>query len=291
MPSRLPDPAFWTRYHDELSVASDFRDPIVAHRKWATPSSCQSTHHMKLFILRMLGIACLIVSGTCFSLSLKSSGIFTSTTQHTRDYDELEAIDPVQDLGTVNQGEILSSQFQLFNGSRSPIRITDVRAGCDCTNARVASTHLEPGSGTTLTCQWNTTAKRKRTYTDILIYYESDKPNDSTTLAVRMTANVIPDYYNQPDTLQFESSIKSERVVELTAGNLKDLRITGSYTTHTAFQAKVIPGLSQVCVSFDPIAWSNERARAFLIISTNSTIEPERRIELIVVSNGRDASH
>jgi Protein of unknown function (DUF1573) len=57
----------------------------------------------------------------------------------------LEITPPIFDAGSVRQGEIIASVFQLKNATRSIIQIESSRSSCSCSVSSISNRKLHPG--------------------------------------------------------------------------------------------------------------------------------------------------
>lgn len=63
---------------------------------------------------------------------------------------------PVKDLGGTKQGDLLKHRFVIKNNSNKTVELDEIRIPCDCTNAELEKTTLEPGETTGVVMTMNT---------------------------------------------------------------------------------------------------------------------------------------
>jgi hypothetical protein len=92
------------------------------------------------------------------------------------------------DFGTVNEGEVVEHNFEIYNTGGDVLRINHVRASCGCTAVKPEKDDLEPGEGTTIKVSFNT-ARRKGNQRKHVYVLSNDPLNPEVRLS--FTANII----------------------------------------------------------------------------------------------------
>src|SRR6202795_2178824 len=85
-------------------------------------------------------------------------------------FDELS-----KDFGSVPHGTVAVHPFRLVNNTGSPVRITNVRVSCGCTNARALQSYLAPGQETAILAQMDT--RRFYNTKNVTIFVQFDQPH------------------------------------------------------------------------------------------------------------------
>lgn len=68
----------------------------------------------------------------------------------------IEWLDPVvQDLGSIQKGQIAEITWKFKNTGNKPLYITDVRAGCGCTTPDVPKEPIAPGAQSEIKAKFN----------------------------------------------------------------------------------------------------------------------------------------
>ena len=65
----------------------------------------------------------------------------------------------VYDFGALERGELVVCKFNFKNEGKNPLLISDVRAGCGCTNVKFPLKPVAPGKGGAIEVTYNTSGK------------------------------------------------------------------------------------------------------------------------------------
>ena len=203
----------------------------------------------------------------------------------------LEAVQPLDDIGEIGQGETKSVEFELVNHYPRNVEIKDVSTTCSCTNVDLTKHLLAPGEKVALKADWRTGASRGKRTTDLFVLFapEGGAPGRMT---LRVQGTVVPDMLYSPDTLDFEKGTSATKSVVFSPGRMPDGELKKAWCTHHAFAATLAPGSHEVAVSFDFGKWTVDDDNlqpgsvGFLQVETTSPHEPVCRIPLVVRERG-----
>jgi hypothetical protein len=68
-------------------------------------------------------------------------------------------VNELHDFGNLKSGESVACSFKFTNEGKNPLLISDVKAGCGCTNVKYPLKPVEPGKGGTIEIKYNTRGK------------------------------------------------------------------------------------------------------------------------------------
>ena len=164
------------------------------------------------------------------------------------------------DFGSQETGTTITHQFAFHNHGKSILRVTDVRAACGCTVAKVSTTELLPGTSAFVEVKLNLTRLKGKIKKHLVV--ETNDPQTPITRFsmhgdVIMNVEMAPEITRIPQIQAGDSVTKSVRV-----SALNDLKfdITGLTTSRPGISAKF------------------------------ATIKPGREYNITIVYNAPDAS-
>ncbi len=105
-----------------------------------------------------------------------------------------------KDFGSVPHGTLAVHPFRIVNNTSAPVRITNVRVSCGCTDARALQTYLAPGQETAILAKMDT--RRFYNTKNVTIFVQFDLPQfEEVRLWVQ--ANSRDDVSFSPEILNF----------------------------------------------------------------------------------------
>lgn len=141
------------------------------------------------------------------------------------------------DFGSQETGKTITHQFAFHNHGKSILRVTDVRAACGCTVAKVSATKLLPGTSAFVEVKLNLTRLKGEIKKHLVV--ETNDPQTPITRFsmhgnVIMNVDVTPEITRIPRIQAGDSVTKNVRV-----SALKDLKfeITGLTTSRPDISA------------------------------------------------------
>ncbi len=88
------------------------------------------------------------------------------------------------DFGTVKQGEVLKTQFEISNEGKDPLKILKTKASCGCTIGIPEKQILKPGEVTLLNVTFNTAGRVGKQHKTIRIF-SNDPRNSEIVLTIK----------------------------------------------------------------------------------------------------------
>ncbi|MFN0213370.1 MAG: DUF1573 domain-containing protein [Saprospiraceae bacterium] len=98
------------------------------------------------------------------------------------------AQDTIQ-IGSVNEGEVITKSFQVTNTGAKPYIIKDVKATCDCTVLHRPSFPIMPGETADIRVEFATMGKIGKTTPGVIVY-DNTRPNGRHI--VYLNAEIVP---------------------------------------------------------------------------------------------------
>lgn len=98
------------------------------------------------------------------------------------------AQDTIQ-IGSVNEGEVITRSFQVTNTGAKPYIIKDVKATCDCTVLHRPSFPIMPGETADIRVEFATAGKIGKTTPGVIVY-DNTRPNGRHI--VYLNAEIVP---------------------------------------------------------------------------------------------------
>ncbi len=102
---------------------------------------------------------------------------------------KIKAVNPVEDLGTLVEGQIAKESFIVKNEGTADLIIDKVRASCGCTAAAPAKKKLKPGEQTTVNVEFNSSGRSGLQQKYVYVFSNDPKTPE---LRLSFTAVVVP---------------------------------------------------------------------------------------------------
>lgn len=94
------------------------------------------------------------------------------------------------DFGTINEGEIVKTDFVFTNTGKSPLNIRETQANCGCTVSNPEKETLAPGESSKITVTFNSKGRRGRQQKMVTIFSNDPKaPTQRITIKGRVSSN------------------------------------------------------------------------------------------------------
>ncbi|MEM8584985.1 MAG: DUF1573 domain-containing protein [Bacteroidota bacterium] len=139
--------------------------------------------------------------------------LFSTLTAQPQFYDSgLASIDFVQetyDFGEIEEGEIVTHEFEFINRGSRPLVISDARGSCGCTVPTWSQEPVEPGKRGSIVVQFNSTGKRGERNQKVTITANTDP--EQTFIFLRGLVNSI------------DAEVSSDQNYQLVAKNEKPI--------------------------------------------------------------------
>jgi hypothetical protein len=81
----------------------------------------------------------------------------------------IEWVEPVKDLGTINEGQKLQISFQLKNTGTTPLVLQSVVPGCGCTLADYPKEPIAPGKEAAITASFDSQGREGQQHKEITV--------------------------------------------------------------------------------------------------------------------------
>ncbi len=158
------------------------------------------------------------------------------------DAGSLVAESPVLDFGAVAAGQPQDGLFVLKNAGKETLTITEVKSACNCTNADLNNTSLEPGQ--TVELFFTYTPDKKLGKVSKNIWVKTAAPAQPEKLTLTFTANVAKPLIAKPDVLRFRADrdVKNSIAVESIDG--RPFKITGCSSSRNVATFAYDPAVS-----------------------------------------------
>lgn len=166
----------------------------------------------------------------------------------------------VLDLGQINQGEKVTTAFEIKNETNTEYKNVKLISSCGCTITTPIPDHFSPGDSFRPNVEFYSTGKRGKTGTNLLLEYYSSQGRKETKL-IELVADVKPNIYLTPTKLSFSSNdrFNSEKTIQLNSHNGVGFMIDLLSIDHFAFDCE------EVFESAKDVE-SNSKARSIRII-------------------------
>lgn len=89
------------------------------------------------------------------------------------------------DFGTITQGDTVDRDFKFKNSGKSPLVITEAKAGCGCTTPTFSKEPIGPGKSSSIHVHFNSTGKMGMQYKPVTI------TTNGGTFVVVLKGNVV----------------------------------------------------------------------------------------------------
>lgn len=224
----------------------------------------------------------LLLLAACVSLGVSIGSAIAARAAKTG---RLVIKDPERFFGKLPQGAKVDGSFVLTNDSSDVLEIIDIQKGCDCTEAKASKSTLAPGSSAALNAIWSTGARRGLSSTFIGVVYNYIRDGTKTAparAAIRLIADIVPDFAFEPDPLSFKSGASETKTLRLLPVHFADVRLKDASCVHQAFKISSDPNTNTITIQFDHRSWSDEIRYAELVVVTNSPNEAQCRIPINV---------
>ena len=88
------------------------------------------------------------------------------------------------DFGDVHVGDVVETQFSVFNRGDAFLNIDDVRTSCGCTKATVVNPEIRPGQGTGISVSYDSSGQRPGKKTQTVFVHSNDSKNPVARLQI-----------------------------------------------------------------------------------------------------------
>lgn len=95
------------------------------------------------------------------------------------------------DFGTVNEGDIVETSFQLTNTGSVDLVITDAQATCGCTVPVWPKEAIKPGESSEIKVKFNTSGKPNKQSKSITLITNTEKGREIVTLVGSVTPKAV----------------------------------------------------------------------------------------------------
>ena len=130
-----------------------------------------------IFLITLITLFC-NCSGNSSKSVINSGGVQDST--------KIVFINDTHDFGILKAGESVGCSFSFTNEGEKPLLISDVKAGCGCTNVKYPLKPIAPGKGGKIEIKYNTKGKNGQQRQIITVF--SNGSEEPSMLIIR--ANV-----------------------------------------------------------------------------------------------------
>ncbi|MEI7812997.1 MAG: DUF1573 domain-containing protein [Ignavibacteria bacterium] len=198
------------------------------------------------------------------------------------------------DFGNIRQNIFVEHDFVITNNGDALLIINEVKAPCDCTDAKTGTDTLIPGASTNINIKFNTIGREGHQQKYVYVY-SNDKENPELRLS--FTAEVIPDKpgadtslapklvlnSNQHDFGQLKAGEIVEWVADFTnAGKspleIKEVKTSCGCTAVVVSEKEIQPGeKGNLKIKFDSTNKIGRLSRTVTILS-NDSVYPEQTI-------------
>jgi hypothetical protein len=201
----------------------------------------------------------------------------------------------VKDAGVLKQQEEKDVTFRLDNDTKTPVEIVRVSTSCTCTRAETAARNLQPGESTELTAHLRVGSLRGQVAASVNVLYRAGDGQALERLPLTITATVEPHYTVTPEEVVFErggndgKDLRREVDITIVPNGGPALRILEAYSTHPAVRVEkarpdAVADSTTIHLIFDPARCIAPSLQAEIVVSTDSKMEPIRRVPVRVVS-------
>ncbi len=126
-----------------------------------------------------------VVAGTSFEN--KAQEALADSTQRTT----IEWLDPVvQNLGSMEKGQIAEISWKFKNTGTRPLFITNVRAGCGCTTPDVPKEPIAPGQQSVIKAKFNSENFSGHVTKEVFVQANNSNPNNGADNKLSFTADI-----------------------------------------------------------------------------------------------------
>lgn len=167
-------------------------------------------------LLTTLAIACLFGSAALFWKGLSSAKTEGQITNL-----PIYADPSVRDLGDVDQFDIVSAEFRIFNPSDEVAHVDDLLAGCGCAEVAMPVRTIKPGESSLVKMAWNIGARRGPSHETIrIVYHFGEFASVSDSISVTVEGNVKSEFDFKPATVEFVGGGPYHAVVRLISNDV-----------------------------------------------------------------------
>jgi hypothetical protein len=178
----------------------------------------------------------------------------------------LLAAKAVHDCGELEQGATIRHEFQFVNRMGETLKIKEIVKQCACTEARFEPEVLGPGERGTLSAVWEVRGARGKS--QVLLTVLAAMPDESLVPSqVVFRGTVKPDIEYAPAALEFSASA-AKQTIRFSPGRLPEFALKQVSCGHKAFSARIVPGKSEVEVTFQPSLWKADLGPSELHVET-----------------------
>jgi hypothetical protein len=129
----------------------------------------------------------------CTSTDKPSSVDKTKAMKDTANYTSLQWLDSVeQNIGKINQGQVVEITWRFKNTGKSPLIIANVRPGCGCTGAEGPAKPIEPGKEGVITAKFDSKNYPGPQHKQVYVQSNTHSTNGSSEDVLSFRLDVIP---------------------------------------------------------------------------------------------------
>lgn len=179
----------------------------------------------------------------------------------------------VVDFGETPQNTERFATVTLHNNSSDPIEIVGFAKRCDCTDATVDSSIVQPDGTSTVRLMWNTRMDRGDVgFTIMVLCQLLTDPERTFSVPIECHGRVVPKYTYSPDSIGFRLGNSAEVTVTFVCDGPEsgsgELLISVMWTTHRSLRIRKVERgkLATVTVAFDASQWVGGPAEASVVI-------------------------
>ena len=147
-----------------------------------------------LFLLSAAVFACNVVDKKDASHSQAGTTVATEGESALKDSSRnttIEWLDPVvQDLGSIQKGQVAEITWKFKNTGDKPLYITNVTAGCGCTTPDVPKEPIAPGAESVIKAKFNSENFTGHVTKDVYVEANNSNRNNGTNNKLAFSANI-----------------------------------------------------------------------------------------------------
>lgn len=111
--------------------------------------------------------------------------------QDSASYTSIQWLDPeVQDLGTLEKGQVVEISWRFKNTGDKPLYIADAHAGCGCTVPEPPKAPIAPGEENVIKAKFNSTNFSGHVSKDVFVEANNNNRNNGINNKLSFTANI-----------------------------------------------------------------------------------------------------
>ena len=144
---------------------------------------------MKYYFFFLIAAAAI----SCTSTDKTSNVEKEKALQDTANYTTIEWLDSTtQEIGKVNQGQVVEISWHFKNSGNRPLVIANVRPGCGCTGAEGPTEPVAPGKENVIKATFNTEHYPGTQHKQVFVKANNSNKNNITEDALNFSVEVVP---------------------------------------------------------------------------------------------------